>query len=159
MRARAIMGIVAAGWLLAGCFSPSYPENLACDMDGWCPPGQACNAANVCVLASGGNDAGFADGGIGPDSSPDALEGLGQLVGISIGDDVVLEVGQTHQFPLIGIYENGMEPITEFAIWESTDNNVMFVDFMGVAHAQGSGTATATARYNGRVDTALVTVN
>lgn len=153
MRAAAIILALAA----AGCFSPDYPENLACSSDGWCPPGQVCNAANVCIARGDGSDAAPVDASVGPDG-PDALQGLGQLVGISIGDDVTIAVGETHQFPLIGIYENGMEPITDFAIWESSQTTVFFIDFNGLATGEGAGTATATCRYNGRVDTAQVTV-
>src|SRR5690606_32754339 len=108
---------------------------------------------NMCVLdADAGQPSGDGGGGI------DATEGLGNLIGIDIGADVSIAVNATHQFVVIGIYENGMEQIDDFAIWESTDNNIMFIDFMGVAKGQAPGTATARARYGGRVDTALVTV-
>ncbi len=144
--------------LATGCFSPTYPENLACDVDGWCPPGQGCNASNICIANSDGSDGGSFDAAIGPDGQTDALQGLGMLVGISIGDDVTIAVDETYQFPLIGIYENGMQPIADFAIWESSETTVFFIDFQGIATGEGAGTATATARYAGRTDSAEVTV-
>lgn len=149
---RAVVAL-ALGMLAAGCFDPDYPVGVACDPSGWCPPGQRCTVTNMCVSDS---DAGQTGGDGGP--GIDATEGLGNLVGIDIGADVTIAVDGTHQFVVIGIYENGMEQIDDFAIWESTDNNIMFVDFMGVAKGQSPGTATARARYDGRVDTALVTV-
>ena len=77
---------------------------------------------------------------------------------ISIGDDVTIAVGETHQFVITGTYENGTQVIDDFAIWSSSNNGVMFINFMGVAQGESAGTATATCDYNGRVDTALVTV-
>jgi hypothetical protein len=145
--------IIVSTLLVGACFDPDYPVGLACDPTGWCPPGQRCNFSNTCVVDSdAGQPNGDGGGGI------DATEGLGNLVGIDIGPDVTIAVNGTHQFTVIGIYQNGMEPISDFAIWESTDNNVMFIDFMGLAKGQAAGTATARARYDGRVDTALVTV-
>jgi hypothetical protein len=113
-----------------------------------------CTAAVVCVSAGG-------DGGVaGPDarSFPDGNTGLGQLLSISIGDDVTLEVGQTHQFVITGTFENGSAPLNDFARWESTDNNIMWLDFNGVANGAAEGMATATCTIQGRVDTAVVTV-
>jgi len=144
--------------LVAGCFSPSYPENLECGADSWCPPGQECGANNVCFAATSVDGAGVFDAGMGPDGLNDGRSGLGDLIGISIGDDVTIAVDATHPFPLIGLYENGTQPIGEFAIWESSSTTVFFIDFQGVATGEGAGTATATARYMGRVDSAEVTV-
>lgn len=147
----------AAAISLIACFSPDYPKDLSCAPDGWCPPGQTCNAANMCVATSGGGGDGGAGG---PDATPgpDADNGLGALMSISIGDDVTIPVGGTHQFTVTGIYENGTQPITDFAIWESDNNSVMYLDFNGLATGAAAGTATATARYDGRVDSAIVTV-
>lgn len=149
MRAAVVFALLAVG-----CFNPDYPVGVACDPSGWCPPGQRCTVTNMCVDDADAGQAGGDGGGAGID----ATEGLGNLVGIDIGADVTIAVDATHQFVVIGIYENGMEQIDDFAIWESTDNNVMFIDFMGVAKGQAPGTATARARYGGRVDTAIVTV-
>jgi len=136
---------------VGACFSPDYPEGVACDPTGWCPPGMKCAVDNKCYTVVG-------DGGV---AIPDAVipdSGLGALTGIDIGPDVTITVGGTHQFVVTGIYENGSQEITDFAIWSSTDTNVMFVDFMGLAHGEAAGSATAQADYMGRVDTALVTV-
>jgi hypothetical protein len=144
--------IVFAAGLLGGCFNPSYPEGVSCDPTGWCPPGQACAPDNHCYRSVG-------DGGVAiPDAMPADAEGLGDLLGISIGPDVTIAVGGTHQFVITGNYENGDAPITDFAIWDSSNNAVMFVDFEGLAHGEAVGSATATADYMGRVDSALVTV-
>jgi hypothetical protein len=137
---------------LAACFSPSYPEGVACDPTGWCPPGQLCAPDNRCYRAIG-------DGGVAiPDAMPADAEGLGDLLAIDIGPDVTIAVMGTYQFVITGMYENGTAPITDFAIWESSNNAVMFVDFEGVAHGEAVGSATATADYMGRADSALVTV-
>jgi hypothetical protein len=147
--------IVVAALGLTSCFNPDYPVDLPCDPAGWCPPGQVCSVRNICVAADsdGGAiivDAGDGDGGV--DS------GLGALQSISIGDDVQIEVGGTHQFVITATYENGTAVVDDFAIWDSSDNNIMFVDFEGVAHGQAAGAAVATCDYMGRVDTAVVTV-
>ncbi len=140
--------------LAVGCFNPSYPDRLQCGPDGWCPSGQVCDRVNICVSTSGdGSDAA-------PDarSFSDADNGLGALVSISIGDDVTLEIGQTKPFEITGIFENGTAPINEFARWESTDNNIAWLDFNGVVTAAAEGTATATCSVRGRVASAMVTV-
>jgi hypothetical protein len=139
----------------AACFSPTYPDNLPCDPDGWCPPGQACAAGNVCVRTGGtpGSDA-----GAGADAVVTDAGGLGDLLSISIGGDLTLAVAETHQFVITGTYERGTEVITGFAVWDSTDNLIVRVDFMGLATAESPGTATVRARYEGRVATAIVEV-
>ncbi|HTM19077.1 MAG TPA: hypothetical protein VL172_01165 [Kofleriaceae bacterium] len=144
--------VVVAALALAGCFNPSYPDGVACDPTGWCPPGQLCGPDNRCHHEIG-------DGGIDiPDADLPDADPLGMLQSIDIGPDVTIPVNGTHTFTVTGHYENGDQTITDFAIWSSTDNAVMFVDFMGVAHGEGVGSATASADYMGRVDTALVTV-
>ena len=148
------LAVMLSALVAVGCFNPDYPENLPCGANNWCPSGQVCTVARVCVSAGG-------DGGVaGPDarSFVDANDGLGQLLSISIGDDVTLEVGQTHQFVITGTFENGTAPLNDFARWESSDNNTMWLDFNGVAHGAAVGTATATCTIQGRVDTADVTV-
>ncbi len=136
---------------LAACFSPDYPEGVTCEPGGWCPPGQICAVDNRCYREVGDGGAAIPDAKI-----PDA--GLGALVSIDIGPDVTIPVGGTHQFTITGTYENGTQPITDFAIWASSDMAIMFVDFEGVAHGEAPGTATASCDYMGRADTALVTV-
>ncbi len=136
---------------LAACFSPDYPDGLTCEPAGGCPPGQTCAADNRCYREISG------DGGVSADAvMVDA--GLGELLSIDIGPDVIISVVGTHVFAIQGIYENGTQPITDFAIWSSSNTTVMYVDFEGVAHGQATGSATATADYEGRRDTALVTV-
>lgn len=151
---RAVLLTAAAAALLGACFNPDYPANLPCDPTGWCPPGQTCNVRNICVADTGDGDGGVA----GIDGNP-ADAGHGALTAIDIGADVTIAVGDTYQFTVTGTYADGstME-ITDFAIWDSSDMAVMYVDFMGLAHGQAAGQATARARYGGRVDTALVTV-
>ncbi|MFH0903278.1 MAG: SUMF1/EgtB/PvdO family nonheme iron enzyme [Pseudomonadota bacterium] len=40
--------LLAAGWLVAGCFSPTYPEARRCaEEDNWCPSGQKC-VSGIC---------------------------------------------------------------------------------------------------------------
>ncbi|MCP4228515.1 MAG: hypothetical protein GY773_34620, partial [Actinomycetia bacterium] len=108
--------------LVSSCFNPSYPEGLGCDVDGWCPPGLVCNRAAVCVAADG-------DGGAG---GGDALVGMGALVSISIGDDRTIETGATYQFTITGTYQDDSEVvIDELAIWRSTDNGIVWLDFNG----------------------------
>jgi hypothetical protein len=140
---------------VTACFAPDYPTGLACGPDGFCPPGQVCVVADqICVAATPG------DGG--PAGAVDARwpdAGQGQLVALSIGDAVTLLVAGTHAFVVTAIYENGTEtvdPVT--VIWMSSNNAVMYIDFMGVAHGESAGVATATARWEGRVGEAEVTV-
>ena len=139
----------------SACFDPEYPVGLACDPLGWCPPGQVCNNRNRCVR--GADDGGAVAFDADP-TTPDADVGLGDLLAISIGDDVTIAVDQTHAFVVTGTYDNGTRVISDFAIWDSSDNAVMFIDFMGVAKGVAPGVATATCEFDGRVDTALVTV-
>ena len=143
----AILGLLG----LAACFSPDYPEGVTCEPGGWCPPGQSCAVDNKCYQQLGDGGAAIPDAFM-PDS------GLGDLVSIDIGADVTIPVGGTHQFIVTGIYENGSQEITDFAIWSSSNTAVMFVDFEGVAHGEAVGSATAECDYMGRVDNALVTV-
>jgi hypothetical protein len=141
-----------AALAVAGCFDPTYPEGVTCDPTGWCPPGQLCGTDNHCHHEVG-------DGGIDqPDADEPDADPLGDLLSIDIGPDVTIPVNGTYTFTITGHYQNGDQPITDFAIWDSSDMQVMFVDFMGVAHGEAAGTATATCNYMGRVDTALVTV-
>lgn len=37
---------VGALWLVSACFSPRYPEGIACSETGTCPPGMSCDAAD-----------------------------------------------------------------------------------------------------------------
>lgn len=139
---------------LAACFSPDYPDGLTCETGGGCPPGQTCAADNRCYREAGGDG----DGGVSADAGMVDAGGLGELLSIDIGADVTITTTGMHAFSILGIYENGTQPITDFAIWSSSNNAVMYVDFEGVAHGQAIGSATATADYDGRRDTALVTV-
>jgi hypothetical protein len=159
---RSFAFVAVAGMLLGGCFSPSYPENLPCDVDGWCPPDQMCNAAQICIAVAGGDGDGGAvigDGGVPFDGAPDALNGMGQLLSITIGDDVTLSIGMTHQFNVTANYEGGSIMVTDEVIWQSNATSVAFVDFTGLTTAAGAGVAEITARYMGRADLAVVTVN
>ena len=155
---RALVLIAALAGSVVGCFSPSYPENLPCDVDGWCPPDQMCNTAQVCVAVAGnGSDGGAVSDGGPP--GPDAINGMGQLLSISIGDDVTLSVSMTHQFTVTANYEAGPVIVTAEVIWQSSATAVAFVDFTGLTTAASAGTAEITARYMGRADLAVVTVN
>ncbi len=154
--------IVCTLILICGCFSPSYPENLACDVDGWCPPGQTCNAQDICVSGDDGGSA--ADAGPVADASDvtdaeifDAND-LGALLSISIGDDVTLAVEETHQFEVTATYELGTLTVTDWAIWRSSNTAIAWVDFTGLVTAAAVGQVTITATYEGRVDDAVVTV-
>jgi hypothetical protein len=152
---RSLVALALSAVAAAACFNPSYPQELPCGPQDWCPPGQSCNAAGLCVATADGD--GGPDGDSGNGGMPDASE-LGNLLSISIGDDVVLPVEGTHQFVIIGTYENGTAEITDFAMWESSDNAIASVDFTGLATARSAGAATITARYQGRIDAATVTV-
>ncbi len=143
----------------AACFSPDYPTDLPCGPDGYCPPGQSCSVDNICLAATGGG--GDAD----PDSpdarrGPDARTGLGNLQSIDIGPDLMLTLAETHTFVLTATYEGGTQIEDNLAvIWRSSDNGIVFVDFMGIARPQTVGTATVTADFDGRLGTAEVTIN
>jgi hypothetical protein len=150
----ALFALALSAVAAAACFNPSYPQELPCGPERWCPPGQSCNAAGLCV---GDGDGDGGPNGDGNGGVPDASE-LGNLLSISIGDDVVLPVDATHQFVIIGTYENGTAEITDFAMWESSDNAIASVDFTGLATARSPGAVTITARYQGRIDAATVTV-
>lgn len=149
---------LVAAVALAGCFDPDYPTDLPCGPDGYCPPGQSCNSANICIAEPGGGadaDPNAPDGRVGPD----AREGLGNLLSIDIGADVTLTLAETHTFVVTGTYEGGTQiEDNAFVIWRSSDNGIVFVDFMGVAHPQAEGTATVMADFKGRLDTADLTV-
>lgn len=142
---------------LAACFDPDYPTNLPCGTDGFCPPGQRCSALDICIA------------GTGPDADPDAPDarrapdantGLGNLLSIDIGPDLTLTLAETHTFVVTGTYEGGTQIEDNlFVIWRGSDNSIVFVDFMGVARPQAAGTATITADFAGRLDTAEVTVS
>ncbi len=44
--------------LVTGCISPTYPSGQACAPNGWCPPGQTCEASsNVWCPEGDGSDA------------------------------------------------------------------------------------------------------
>ncbi|RMH41358.1 MAG: hypothetical protein D6689_11365 [Deltaproteobacteria bacterium] len=153
-RAIALAAVAAA---LAACFDPDYPVGLPCGPDRFCPPGQQCSADNVCVAPASGDAGAAADAEPTADARDDG--GLGRLLSIDIGPDVTLALGDTYTFTVTATYERGtrVEDNTR-TIWRSSDNGVVFVDFMGVAKPQSPGTATVTADFEGRVDTADVTV-
>ncbi len=56
--------------LLAGCFHPSPPDNIACNTSRECPSGLSCSLDNRCVLPGELTDAGGVDGA--PDAMIDA---------------------------------------------------------------------------------------
>lgn len=137
---------------LAGCFNPTYPENLPCAEDGWCPAGQICNAASICVVDTGEP---LPDAAV-TDAPPPPF-----VVGIDIGEDQALNVDDTYQFSVVEVYSDGNRvPVDpgELVVWRSTDNAVVFLDFNGLATASSEGAATVTGRYEGLVDAAEVTV-
>jgi hypothetical protein len=140
---------------LFGCFNPSYPEGLQCDEDGWCPPGQVCNLAHYCV--AGSSDAGV--DALAFDAAPPDADGLGVLLSISIGDDVTITVGGTHQFTVTAHYELADVAVTEGIIWRSSATGVAGIDFNGLASGVSAGVSEITGRWAGRVDAALLTVN
>jgi len=149
--------VAAAAALASGCFSPDYPENLPCDVNGWCPPGQSCNGDSVCV--GGSSDGGTAGDAAGhADAQVFDANGLGELLSISIGDDVTLAVEETHQFVVTATYELGSIVVTGWSVWRSSNTAIVWVDFNGLATAAAVGQATITATYEGRVDDAVVTV-
>ena len=66
-----ILALAAAG--AAACFSPTYPQGLACGDEGECPPGQECDqASGTCVSEAGGPDAGIDPGDPDAAGDPDA---------------------------------------------------------------------------------------
>lgn len=142
--------------LVGGCFNPSYPEGLQCDLDGWCPPGQVCNAGNYCV--GGSADGGSTIDALLFDAAPPDADGLGALLSISIGDDVTIAVNGQHQFTVTAHYELGDITPTESIIWRSDNTAVAGVDFNGLSTGIAAGTAEITGRWEGRVDGAIVTV-
>jgi len=151
--------VLAGAFALPGCFDPSYPVGLPCGPDRFCPSGQTCNGNDICISTNGRSDGGVDE----PDSSlppgPDANLGLGDLISIDIGGDRTLTLAETHTFVVTGTYESGTQIENNiFVIWESTDNGIVFVDFMGVARPQSAGTATITADFEGRIDTAVLTI-
>ena len=143
----ALIGLAA---LAGACFNPTYQENLPCDPDGWCPPGQTCNSINnLCEITVDG------DGGA-PDAPPAPF-----VVAIDIGADVTLNVGETRQFTVTEVYSDGARlsvPADELVIWRSTDNGVVWFDPAGLATAESAGAATVTGRYQGLADAAEVMV-
>jgi hypothetical protein len=141
-----VIGLALAA---AACFNPDYPVGLPCGPDSFCPSGQMCDIDNICVAEPGGGDV---DGG-------DGDAGLGDLLSIDIGPDLTLPLNQTHTFVVTATYENGTAIADNaFVIWSSTDNGIVFVDFMGIARPQAEGTATVSANFNGRLDDAVITV-
>ena len=149
--------LLVSAALGAGCFNPDYPVGLQCDSDGWCPPGQVCNIANYCV-------AGDADGGSDVDAllwdaPPPDSDGLGALLSISIGDDVAIQVTETHQFTVTAHYELADVTVTEGIIWRSGATTVAGIDYNGLATGVSPGVAEISGRWQGRIDTALLTVN
>jgi len=147
----------AASSLTSGCFSPSYPENLPCDVDSWCPPGQLCNTQSLCVADNGDADVVY-DAPPPSDAQLFDAHGLGRLLSISIGDDVTLAVDQTHQFVVTATYELGDLVVTDWSIWRSSNTAIVWVDFTGLATAASLGQASISATYEGRTDDATVTV-
>lgn len=143
-------GAVVVLAALGACFNPTYPENLPCDPEGWCPPGQTCNPINnLCVVAVDG------DGGV-EDGPPAPF-----AVAIDIGADTTMNVGDTLQFTVTEVYSDGARvsvPADELVIWRSTDNGVVWLDSYGLATAESAGAATVTGRYQGLADAAEVTV-
>ncbi len=142
--------------LSAGCFNPDYPVGLQCDTDGWCPPGQVCNAAHYCV-------AGDADGGSDVDAllwdaTPPDADGLGALLSISIGDDVTIAVSETHQFEVTAHYELADVTVTEGIIWRSSLTTIAGINYDGLATGVAAGTTEISGRWQGRVGTAQLTV-
>ena len=136
----------------AGCFKPDYPQNLPCGEENWCPPGQVCNAASICVIDTG-------------EPLPDAnnIDAVPPpfVIGIDIGEDVSMNVGDTLQFSAVEVWSDGARiPIDagELLIWRSTDNGIVWLDFNGLATAETAGAATVTGRYEGLIDAAEVTV-
>lgn len=150
--------VVVMAVALVTCFDPDYPVNLPCGDDDYCPPGLTCSALDVCVASVDGPDA---DPNA-PDGRefPDANTGLGNLLSIDIGADLTLTLAETHTFVVTGTYEGGTQIEDNlFVIWRGSDNGIVFVDFMGIARPQAVGTATITADFDGRLDTADITVN
>lgn len=154
---RHIAATIAVASLLAtaalgGCFNPTYPVDLACGEDNWCPPGQICNLAGICVLDTGEPF---------PDASPFDSPPPPFVVSIDIGDDQTLNVDDTYQFSVVQVYSDDSRvpiDVSELVIWRSTDNGIVFLDFNGLATASSAGQATVTGRYEGLVDDAEVTV-
>ncbi len=143
--------------VLGACFNPDYPVGLPCGPDRFCPDGQTCSAQNICES----DDAPPPDASADIDARPriDADLGLGDLQSIDIGPDLDVPINQLHTFVVTGTYDGG-ERIEDniFVIWQSSNNATAFVDFMGVLHPQAEGTVTITADFEGRVDTADITV-
>lgn len=148
--------IAGLSWLvlIAGCFNPSYPENLPCDPeDGWCPSGQMCNSANICVPDTGEPQ---------PDASPFDAPPPPVIVGIDIGDDLTMNVDDTAQFSVALVYsDDSTVPVdpSELVIWRSSNNAIVRIDFNGLATADAPGQVSITGRYDGLVDVAEVVVN
>lgn len=138
--------------LLANCFSPTYPSDLRCGPDDFCPPGQRCSADNICETVGQGPSADAS-------ASLDAPSGLGQLESISIGEDLSLALADTHTFVVTATYEGGTEVANNaLVIWRTTDSTVAIVDFQGIINPQSAGVVTISADLNGRVDSVLLTV-
>lgn len=144
-----VCGLVAT----AGCFDPTYPVELECGPDNYCPPGQTCSSIRICELNP--------DPSLVPDArpGPDATVRMGEIESIDIGPDLTLTLAETHTFVVTSTYSDGMQ-IEENAlvIWTSSSTATVFVDFQGVARPQAVGTATVTADFNGQVNSAVVTV-
>jgi hypothetical protein len=157
LRRVALVSIIASALALPACFDPDYPADLPCGPDRFCPSGQICSADDICLsIAGAGTDASF-DANI--DSGPLVDAGPGDLLSIDIGLDQTLALNATYTFVVTAMYENASEQVDNTTvIWESTDNAIVFVDFMGVAHPQAEGVATITADFNGRIDTADFTI-
>ncbi len=150
---RAYVGVVATLLCAGGCFSPTYPVELECGPDGYCPPGQTCSAIRICEANP--DPSTLPDARIGPD----AVVRTGELESIDLGPDLTLSLGETHTFVVTATYEDG-EKVEDNAlvIWTSSSNATVFVDFQGVARPQAVGTATITADFNGQVNLAVITV-
>ena len=146
-----VLGASAMG--IAGCFEPTYPTDLECGPDNFCPPGQTCSSIRICELNP--------DPSIAPDAriGPDATVRMGEIESIDIGPDLTLSLAETHTFVVTSTYSDGMQ-IEEnvLVIWTSSSTATVFVDFQGVARPQAVGTATVTANFNGQVNSAVVTI-
>lgn len=81
------------------------------------------------------------------------------LTGLTIDGNRNILIRETSQLSAIAIYSNGTrKDITPDATWESSNNSVATVSPLGLVTAVGKGEAVITARYQGREETARITV-
>jgi hypothetical protein len=78
--------------LTGACYNPDYHENLACPT-GLCPPGEHCNAEQVCVKDDTGIDAGIDGGATGCDLtlSPAPFLVIGETSFIAADEQIVVQ--------------------------------------------------------------------